>query len=330
MKPSFLITIDTEGDNAWARPRTETTRNSAFLARFQTLAEKYGFKPVWLTTWEMAECPVYREFAQDVEARGTGEIGMHLHAWNSPPEEPLTEDDLHHQPFLIEYSVPTMREKVLRLTERLRSRFRGPIVSHRAGRWGFDHRYAKILVEAGYQVDCSVTPNISWRETLGNPAGKGGADFRHCPETAYYLDLEDISRPGSSTLLEVPMTTRPARPTVLGRLGHALAPLAGKFGQRAANKLAPRYRWLRPDGSNLADTLALVDEIAAAPTSPLPYAEWMLHSSEFMPGGSPRFPDTRSIERLFEHTEQLFSHAANRYRGLTLAEYAAQFAALSA
>jgi hypothetical protein len=28
-----------------------------------------------------------------VIARGTAEVGMHLHAWNSPPTEPLTADD---------------------------------------------------------------------------------------------------------------------------------------------------------------------------------------------------------------------------------------------
>ncbi len=37
---------------------------------------------------------------------------MHLHAWNSPPTEPLTADDWRHKPYLIEYSDAMMREKV--------------------------------------------------------------------------------------------------------------------------------------------------------------------------------------------------------------------------
>jgi hypothetical protein len=41
-RPAFLITIDTEGDNLWSRPRTITTRNAHSLPRFQALCEKYG------------------------------------------------------------------------------------------------------------------------------------------------------------------------------------------------------------------------------------------------------------------------------------------------
>src|SRR5512144_2975448 len=47
--PSFLITIDTEGDNLWSRPREITTGNARYLPRFQALCEKYGLKPTYLT-----------------------------------------------------------------------------------------------------------------------------------------------------------------------------------------------------------------------------------------------------------------------------------------
>jgi hypothetical protein len=52
-----------------------------------------------------------------------------------------------------------------------------------------------------------------------------------------------------------------------------------------------------------------------------PYAEFTLHSSEFMPGGGPNFPDERSIERLYEHMEALFEAAARDFVGATLAEF---------
>ena len=64
-KPRFLITIDTEGDNAWAKPREVTTRNAAYLPRFQSLCERYGLQPTYLTNYEMAVSPEYREFAAD-------------------------------------------------------------------------------------------------------------------------------------------------------------------------------------------------------------------------------------------------------------------------
>ena len=58
-KPAFIITIDTEGDNLWQNHRVIKTENARYLARFQTLCERFGFKPVWLTNYEMAIEPVF-------------------------------------------------------------------------------------------------------------------------------------------------------------------------------------------------------------------------------------------------------------------------------
>src|SRR5690606_32426443 len=162
---------DTEGDNLWSRPREITTRNSAFLPRFQALCERYGLRPTWLTNYEMAMCPVYREFARDVLKRNAGEVGMHLHAWYSPPDTPLTDDDHRYQPCLIAYPGSGMREKVVYLPRLLEDTFQVPMRSHRAGRWAFDARYARILASLGYEADCSVTPTIDWRRTKGDPKG---------------------------------------------------------------------------------------------------------------------------------------------------------------
>ncbi|KUQ83408.1 hypothetical protein AWI27_16640 [Enterobacter hormaechei subsp. steigerwaltii] len=57
-KPAFIITIDTEGDNLWQNHRVIKTENARYLARFQALCERFGFKPVWLTNYEMAVEPV--------------------------------------------------------------------------------------------------------------------------------------------------------------------------------------------------------------------------------------------------------------------------------
>src|SRR5688572_7068432 len=138
----FIITIDTEGDDLWARPREITTRNAEYLPRFQSLCERFGFKPVYLTNYEMAMSDAFVAFGRDVAARGAGEIGMHLHAWNSPPLVPLNGDDFGSQPYLIEYPAPVMAEKIKTLTHLLENRFEQKMLSHRAGRWALDGRYA--------------------------------------------------------------------------------------------------------------------------------------------------------------------------------------------
>ena len=143
-RSAFLISIDTEGDNAWARPVKATTVNADFLPRFQALCDRFAFKPTYLTNWEMAMSPVFREFAMETSRAGKCGIGMHLHAWDSPPIEPLTDNDNWHQPYLPEYPDSAIKAKVERMTGLLEDVFSRKMRCHRAGRWGLDNRYARI------------------------------------------------------------------------------------------------------------------------------------------------------------------------------------------
>ena len=47
----------------------------------------------------------------------------------------------------------------------------------------------------------------------------------------------------------------------------------------------------------------------------------MLHSSEFMPGGSPRFKSNKSIDILYNDMEKLFHEASLDFEGQTLLEF---------
>jgi hypothetical protein len=317
IRPALLVTIDTEGDNLWSRPRIVTTRNAGYLPRFQLLCEKYGLKPTYLTNWEMVHSPVFREFGQDLLARETGEIGMHLHAWDSPPLVPLTADDDHYHPFLIEYPEDLMREKVKELTAALEDAFGVTMVSHRAGRWSFNETYARILVDHGYRVDCSVTPYVSWASTFGDPARNGGTDYSQFPDTAYFVDLKDVRRPSDSPLLELPVTIVPL--SYLGVLGVAQSLLARyRFSARVRKHFFPSCQWMRPTGRNRNELLNI---LAIARQEQRPYIEFMLHSSELMPGGSPTFPSGESIEALYDDLEALFAAARDVFEGHTLREY---------
>jgi hypothetical protein len=317
-RPAFLVTLDTEGDNLWARTAVVETRNARFLPRFQRLCEKYGVRPTWLTTWEMANSPVFQEFARDVLARDAGEIGMHLHAWNSPPIVPLTEDDYRHHPYLNEFPEALIREKMKVLTGCLEETFGHKMISHRAGRFSFDETCARILVENGYRVDGSVTPGVSWRGYPGDPKGVGGMDFRRYPEEAYFLDLKDIRRPGYSPLLEVPVTIMEPRYGMAVRWAKRNARKVHGICARAARLLYPDQVWLYPKGYN---NRHLTGVLKAVLHSGRQYAEFMMHSSELMPGGSPNFPSARSIEELYATMEELFAQARERFVPVTMGEF---------
>lgn len=313
---AFLITIDTEGDNLWDCPRDITTRNAAFLPRFQTLCEKYRLKPTWLTNWEMAESAEFCEFARDALKRGTAEVGMHLHAWNNPPLEPLTSNDWQSHPYLIQFSESQMRQKIRAITDRLESTLQVKMLSHRAGRWAFNESYARLLVEHGYQVDCSVSPHVCWRHE--HPDLPCTIDYRDFPDRAYFVDLDDISKESErSLLLEVPVTIMQREPT---KMAETFRKAAGwnSLGRRVSNRLFPTEAWLRPSGRNGAE---LVSTMHTAIEQGRDFVEFMLHSSEFMPGGSPRFRTESSIEKLFDDIERLFEAATSCCVGMTLEEY---------
>jgi hypothetical protein len=301
-RPRFLVTVDVEGDDLWSRPRTVTTENGRFLPRFQDLCERHGWPPTYLATFEMATSPRFRAFAADVLRRDAAEIGMHLHAWNSPPATPA--DDHRRQPRLTDYAEDVMRAKVAHLTRVLEEAFERPVRSHRGGRWGFDERYARVLADRGYRVDSSVTPHVSWRRRTSESFDLSAPDYTGFPEAAYFVDLDDVSREGASPLLEVPVTT-------------CRIPLTD--GPRGSGDAVPAVvRWLRPNGRNRKALLWVARRALAERRECLVL---VLHSSELMPGGSPALPRTEDVEALYADLAALFGELAGSVVGRTLAQF---------
>lgn len=315
-RPVFLITIDTEGDNLWSgSASTFTTTNAEFLPRFQSLCESYGLRPTYLTDYEMASAKSFQEFGRSIIGRNVGEIGMHLHAWNTPPLTALTKNDYLYKPYLIEYPTDVMREKIAFMTQLLQETFGVEIISHRAGRWAFNATYARLLVDQGYRVDCSVTPHTNWISDPGDPKQNGGTDFSRFPENAYFMDLNDIRQPGNSLLLEVPVTIIPRQTPIRHTMPEFLERIP--VAALALNRFFPTY-WLRPNGKNLTDLLTIVRHVLQREHTHL---EFMLHSSELMPGGSPTFTTPETVEQLYHDLKVLFDFTQGKFRATTLKEY---------
>jgi|RhiMetdeSRZDD1v2_1073273.scaffolds.fasta_scaffold34267_8 hypothetical protein len=317
-KPAFLITIDTEGDHIWDHPERITTENARFLPRFQRLCEEHGFKPTYLVNYEMAIDPRFQELGRAALREKTGEIGLHVHPWNSPPVPGGRADDAGGDHVYM-YEVPDelLHAKVAFLTNLLADTFESAPRSHRAGRWGFDEKVAHVVAEHGYLTDCSVTPGVSWKKHKGASDGDGGPDFYGFPEEPYFLDLDDIRKPGASPLLEVPMTIRSNYRRAVRKVHRAFH--GGRIGRAIRSLWGKPVTWLRPNGKNLDEMRAVTDW---AVDRGAPALEFMLHSSEFMPGGSPTFDTAEKIEVLYDHLKRLFSHIALRgVSGRTLSEF---------
>ncbi len=302
----FIITIDTEGDNLWEHGKDGrvTTENTAYLPRFQRLCDTFGFKPVWLTNYEMISDPTFVDFVSTVVEEGRGELGMHLHAWNSPPQYELTRTKPGDS-YLIEYPYEIMEEKTVYMTELIQKRTGYKPRTHRAGRWMLDERYARLLKKYDYTVDCSITPHEDWSVQSGMTMN--GLDYGSFPEQPYYLDDE-------KTLLEVPVSIRYTHRFFAPQKRSVRPALAAIKHSVEGQKI-----WIRPGQSREDQIHWMLDLLADDPNTQ--YAMFMLHSSEFMPGGSPRFRTKESIEELYCCIERIFRHAAKHFSGTTLQEY---------
>lgn len=308
----FIITIDTEGDNLWNwKPGDAiTTNNTIYLYRFQELCNKYGYKPVWLTNYEMISDPQYVEFIKRIEKEGQGELGMHLHAWNTPPEYNL-EICQDGAPYLIEYPQEIISRKIETMTNILYEKTGIKPVSHRLGRWAMNQIYFDELIKNGYLVDCSVTPYVDWKSSVGQTQGSTGADYIGWSEKAQVIDGSN----GQGKILEVPMSIRPI---------HSLFLPENVSFKSVAKSFYYLFKgdnlWMRPNGYNLRQMKYLINRMEKDNCE---YVMFMLHSSELMPGGSPTFKTNASIEKLYLDLEKVFGFASEHgYKGITLRDYA--------
>lgn len=311
-RPTLLFTIDTEGDALWSRPRKVSTHNARYLPRLAHLCAEFGVRPTWLVSQEMALDPHFLAWGRGQLRSHQAEIGLHLHAWNTPPLHALQGADRRSQPYLLEYPPEAMRAKLAQLHQLLQDRFETRVRSHRAGRWALNGCYAQALIDQGLEVDCSVTPHVDWRDAWG--ATRGGVDYRHFPTQPYGMHplAIDQARP-NSPLLEVPVTVRPSP---LGRLWPQAYQWRGL--RRWAWRWAPPLLWLYPGYTSGSGLRRLLRQGLA---EGWPCLQLVLHSSDLMPGGSPWVKNHAELERLYADLRGFLQEARDQVQGQTLSEF---------
>lgn len=303
----FIITIDTEGDNLWEYHGEGIirTKNSLYIPRFQKLCNNYGFKPVYLTNFEMISDDAFAKFARETQNKGQCEIGIHIHAWNNPPIYKLSKNKTG-QSYLIEYPEDIMRQKFEITYNLIKKKIGIAPVSHRAGRWAMNETYFNILSDFGILVDCSVTPHVDWSIFMG--ASHGGSDYRYVDAHAHYINK----------VLEVPMSIKDT-----GHKIKATWRLRAKYAIKFKS-LPNRQIWLRPSVSSLDEMKEVINYFDADET--IDFVEFMIHSSELMPGGSPYYKTKGAVEGLYVVLDTIFSYAKSMgYEGCTLKEYVQRY-----
>ncbi len=140
-------------------------------------------------------------------------------------------------------------------------------------------------------------------------AHKGGPDFASAPAAPYFLAYDDPTVPGTSNLLELPVSAALNRrvPAFVERL-YARAPRP-YMTKRVLKKLGvARVQWLRPSYSSVEDMCALARRMKA---DGVPLLNLIFHSSEAIVGGSPYNRTAQELEQFFARLEQVLAYIVN-------------------
>jgi hypothetical protein len=130
---------------------------------------------------------------------GRGEIGAHLHPWNTPP---FSEAFVPRNSMLKNLPADLQLAKLRRLTTALEDAFGQTPRAFRAGRYGLGRDTVAALAACGYLVDSSVAPFVSWERFDDGPS------FFGAPLDAYRLAPDrDVTQPApGGEVLEIPLS----------------------------------------------------------------------------------------------------------------------------
>jgi hypothetical protein len=274
---NLLVGVDTEGDNQWdaAARANQTFENIYALPRLHALFARHHVRPTYVITYPVAVDPRSAEVLRGLQAEGDCEIGAHHHAWETPP---CSQDDIARHSYALSLPRRRFEQQLETLTEAITTAVGQRPVSYRSGRFGFSSAHVAGLERLGYLVESSVAP-------LFYESHKGGPDFVEAPVRPYFLAYDSATLPGSSDVLEIPVSVGLSR-RLPRALQHAYARAPRPYATKRLLRILRivRTRWLRPSYSSLDDMVALARDLHAAGE---PVLNVLFHSSEAIVGGSP-------------------------------------------
>lgn len=280
-KPSFVVTVDTEADNAWSNPTEIKLDNMKAIPQFQDLCEKYNVIPTYLITYECATRDEAIKVLKPILDRGKCEIGHHLHVWSTPPFQNdngkgVDLDWIHA--YQSELPDSLFSEKAEVLKKAIEENYGVSPKSHRAGRWGVDKRTINWLMDNDFKVDTSILPLTNFNKMPGK--NKTGPNF-------FFESFDSIVlKNGNKKIIEIPVTVNSSPELFINTI--KFATYANLLSERNAYKLLRKFG----GGTKLTPSLDFSTEsylktIKNEASLGREVINFSLHSSEVSLGHSP-------------------------------------------
>lgn len=315
--PALLVGIDTESDNQWdAAARARPTFGNLYaLPTLHGLLRRHGARPTYLITYPVARDARSVDVLRSLLDGGGCEVGAHHHAWETPPCGP---EDIAAHAYASRLPIERFDAQLEHLTAAIEEATGTRPVSYRSGRFGFCAAHVASLERCGYLVESSVAP-------LFCETHKGGPDFADAPLRPYFLSFDEATRPGTSQVLEIPVSCGLDRrwpPWLVRAWTRAPWPYTTKRYLRKLRVVRPM--WLRPSYSPLDDMITLARRLVEQGE---PVLNVLFHSSEIIAGGSPYNRTAAEVDAFLDRLARWLGFAVERLGAIpmTFAEFRARY-----
>jgi hypothetical protein len=168
--PVLLVVIDTEEEYDWSGavdPNNTSVTAMASVDVAQRIFDGYKIRPIYVIDYPVASQREGFGPLVDITKSGRCQIGVHLHPWVNPP---CVEEVNSVNSYIGNLPGPLVAEKMRVLRHTIEDNLSVTPVIFKAGRYGIARHILDLLVEQGYEVDCSTTPAFDYR-------GDGGPNF---------------------------------------------------------------------------------------------------------------------------------------------------------
>jgi hypothetical protein len=277
----------------------QPSEHSSALTKLHALVQKHRARPTYLVTYSAATDPRTASLLREFREGRDCEIGAHHQAWETPP---CSDEGIGLHPYALQLPADQFAAQVASLTDAIATAVGERPLSYRSARFGFAASHVFDLERAGYRVESSVAPLLCERH-------KGGPDFVGAPPAPYFLAYDDPMAPGTSNLLEIPVSAALNRtvPAAIERL-YGRAPSAGTTRGLLERLGVARVQWLRPFASTLDDMCALARRMQR---SGVPLLNLVVNSSEGAQGAGPAAGTPQDLERFFSRLEDVLGFIAH-------------------
>jgi hypothetical protein len=316
----LVVSLDTEEDN-WNRSRNGVTvENIKALPRQAKFFERLGVRPTYFTSYHVAIDPCAADVMREVGDGSRGEIGAHLHPWNTPP---LSEPFVPRNSMTKNLPADLQLAKIRTLTAAIAEAFGERPTAFRAGRYGIGPDTVAALVACDYHVDSSVSPFVSLEGVDDGPTFVGApiAPYRLAPG-------QEVRQPTpDGPILEIPLSYGFNRGPFklldpLQRLLEAVPFRWLRLAGIAARLRVVQRLSLSPEFSSVAEMLTLSARLLEH-GAPHLHISW--HTPSLRPGLSPFTTTAADVERLYGKIAAYFDGLVRvtPFRFVTVSEAAA-------